>query len=571
MYRSRRLWLFASTSLLALLPAAGADPTPVSAPACDLLLTGGRVVDGTGAPWTRTDVCVTGDTIAAMGDLAGRAAKRTIDVSKLVVSPGFVDLLGQSEYNVLVDPRAVSKITQGITTELTGEGESIAPLDDKAIADAEDLWKHYGVRPDWHDLAGYERAFVRARPTINLGTLVGAGGLRSMVVGKSDRAATPAELARMQELVAEAMRQGAFGLSTALQYVPGRFASTEEIVVLARVAARYGGRYFTHQRSEQKEIDGSIDEVVRISREAGIPARIWHFKTACESNFGRMPAMLAKLETARAAGVDVQANQYPWSAAMNGLAANLPPFALEGGTEAMLARLRDPAMRPKIKAAMRVDDGAWENQFLCSGGGKGILVASVLDAKLKRYEGKTVAAIAREEGKDEEDALMDLVLADRGNTGNILFIMDEHDVEAALADRLVAFDTDSPAQAADGPFAGEGAHPRGWGSTARILGHYVREAHVLTLEEAVRKMTSLSAAEAGILDRGILRPGMKADLVAFDPDTVATEATFTEPHRTATGIPYVIVNGEVVVDGGVLGAARPGRFLHGPGYGRDLP
>ncbi len=539
--------------------------------ACDLLVTGGEVVDGTGAPWQREDVCVVGDSIAAMGDLAGRAAKRTIDAQGLVVSPGFIDLLGQSEYNVLVDPRAVSKITQGITTELTGEGESVAPLDDRMIADGADVWKHYGVRPDWHDLAGYERAFDGARPTINLGTLVGAGGLRSMVVGKKNRPATPQELARMEKLVAQAMSQGAFGLSTALQYVPGRFASTEEIVALARVAARYGGVYFTHQRSEQRDIDASMDEVFRIAREANIPARIWHFKTACQSNFGRMPEMLAKLEAARARGIDVQANIYPWDAGMNGLAANLPPFALEGGTEAMLARLRDPAERAKIKAAMRVDDGTWENQFVCSGGGKGVLVAAVLDPKLKRYEGKTIAQIAQQEGKDEEDALMDLVAADRGNTTNIIFVMDDRDVRAALADRLVGFCTDASAQANDGPFAGEGSHPRGWGSTARILGHYVREEHVLPLEDAVQRMTSLSAAQAGIHDRGILRPGMKADLVLFDAATVATRATYTDPHHTVTGMPYVVVNGQVVVDGGKLTAARPGRFLHGPGFGRPLP
>ena len=313
---------------------------------CDLLITNGRIVDGTGAPWFRGDVCVADgriNAIQAPGKLAGRSAKRTIDATGLVVSPGFIDLLGQSEYAVLVDPRAASKITQGITTEITGEGSSIAPTNERQIAEGEDAWKHYGVRPDWTDLDGYFRAFEKARPAINLGTLVGAGGVRDLVVGKENRPATPKELAEMESLVDTAMRQGAFGLSTSLQYVPGRFASTAEIVALAKVAAKYGGVYFTHQRSEQREIDASMDEVMTIAREAAIPANIWHFKTACRENWGRMPEMLAKVAAGRAAGLDVAANQYPWTAGMNSLIANLPPWAQEGGAEATLARLKDPA------------------------------------------------------------------------------------------------------------------------------------------------------------------------------------------------------------------------------------
>ena len=533
---------------------------------CDLKFEHGRIVDGSGAPWFRGDVCVVGDTIAAVGRLDGRAAKRTIDATNLVVSPGFVDLLGQSEYSVLVDPRAASKVTQGITTELTGEGASIAPTDARQIAEGEDTWKRYGVRPDWTDLAGYFRAFESARPAINLGTLVGAGGVRDLVVGKENRPATPAEIERMKKLVAVAMEQGAFGLSTSLQYVPGRFASTAELVELAKVAASYGGSYFTHQRSEQREIVASMDEVMTIAREAKIPANIWHFKTACRENWGRMEEMLGKIAAARAEGLDVLANQYPWPAAANSLVANLPPWAQEGGSEATLARLRDPAERVKIKQAMRSQDPTWENQFRCAGGPSGVMVGVVYDAGSASASGKTIAEIAEAKGVEPEDALMDLLVADHLNTGNLLFIMDEKDVRRALRDPNVAFCTDSPAGATDGKLAEPGGHPRGWGSTARILGHYVREEKLLSLEEAVRKMTSLSAARAGLLDRGLLKPGMKADIVAFDPATVGSRATYADPNHYAEGIPYVAVNGEVVVDGGSITAARPGRALKGPGY-----
>ena len=554
--------------LLALALAAPAVASASDAP-CDLLITGGKIVDGTGAPWFRADVCVADGRINAIqspGKLAKREAKRRIDATHLVVAPGFIDLLGQSEYAVLVDPRAASKITQGITTEITGEGSSIAPTNERQIAEGEDAWKHYGVRPDWSDLAGYFRAFEKARPAINLGTFVGAGGVRDLVVGKENRPATPEELLQMEGLVDTAMRQGAFGLSTSLQYVPGRFASTPELVALAKVAAKYGGVYFTHQRSEQREIDASMDEVMTIAREAKIPANIWHFKTACRENWGRMPEMLAKVAAARARGLDVAANQYPWPAAANSLVANLPPWAQAGGTEATIARLKDPATRAKIKAAMRSADPTWENQFRCAGGATGVLVAGVLAPEMASASGKTIAQLAAEKGVDPEDALFDLLIADHLNTGNILFIMDDKDVETALADPFVAFCTDSGAGAMDGILAEPGSHPRGWGSTARILGLYVREKKLLSLEEAIRKMTSLPAARAGLQARGILRPGMKADLVLFDPETVGTRATYTDPNHYADGIPYVAVNGQLVVDNGEITDARPGVVLRGPGY-----
>ena len=547
--------------VLAMMPlATAAAALPIS---CDLLLAGGRVVDGTGAPWFRADVCVVGDRIAAVGKLDQVHARRRIEAQRLVVAPGFIDMLGQSEYNVLVDPRAASKITQGITTELTGEGGSIAPVNERMIADGKDVWAHYGVTPDWTTLEGYFRAFERARPTINLGTFVGAGGVRDLVVGKDDRPATPGELEAMQRAVAEAMEQGAFGLSTSLQYVPDRFASTEELIALARVAARYGGSYITHQRDEGDGIDTSLDEVFRIAREARLPTQIYHLKTSGKKNWGRMPHVLRRIEQARQQGLDVSADMYPYTASSNSLDASLPLWVREGGRDRMLGRLRDLAARERAKASFLEENPDWPD-----GGASRIMVVSVLDPTLKRYEGKTLEEIGREEGKDPWDVLVDLVIADKGNVGKISFSMSEEDVRSALRHPLVSIGTDSGARATDGIYAREKSHPRAWGSMARILGRYVREEKLLSLEEAVRKMTSLPASRMGLHDRGLLRPGMMADLVAFDPDLVQDRSTFADPFHYSEGIPYVAVNGRLVVDGGRLTDERPGRVLRGPGWRR---
>jgi len=557
-----RLAGFVTVAIIGLAPAAGA-----SAPAsCDLLFAGGRVVDGSGSPWFRADVCIVGDRVAAVGNLGGRAAARRIDASKLTLAPGFIDMLGQSEYNVLVDPRAASKITQGITTEITGEGQSIAPLNERMIAEGKEIWARYGVTPSWRDLEGYFAAFGKARPTINLGTFVGAGGVRNFVIGESERPASAPELAAMERAVAEAMEQGAFGLSTSLQYVPDRFASTEEIIALAKVAARYGGSYITHQRSEGNDIDTSLDEIFRIAREAAIPAQIFHLKTACQPNWGRMPQVLRRIEAARAQGLDVSADQYPYIAGENGLDADLPVWVRDGGRDKMIERLRDPAVRARVKREVK-EDASWENDYLCSGGAGGVLIASVVNPELKKYEGKTLAQIAEAERKDPVDVIMDIVSADRGNSYQIIFIMNEDDVRTALRHPLVAMCTDSGASAEDGIFSEEKSHPRAWGSAARILGRYVRDEKLLPLEEAVRKMTSLPASRMGLTDRGLLRPGMYADLVAFDAEGVRDVSTFADPLHYSAGIPFVAVNGQLVVDGGRITDARPGRALRGPGFG----
>jgi dihydroorotase/N-acyl-D-amino-acid deacylase len=542
--------------LHAFLAAAASAPPP-----CDLLLAGGRVVDGTGAPWFRADVCVVGDRIDAVGRLGDRKAVRRIDASGLVVAPGFIDMLGQSEYNVLVDGRAASKITQGITTEITGEGTAIAPVNARMIAEGQEAYDHYGVTPKWTTLAGYFDEFERRGVAINLGTFVGAGGVRTLVVGRENRAATPAEIEAMEAAVAQAMEDGALGLSTSLIYVPSAYASTEEIIALARVAARYGGTYITHQRNEDDTIDASLDEVFRIAREAGIQTEIYHLKTAGRRNFGEMPAVLKRIEKARAEGLDVTADQYPWTASSNSLDASLPLWVREGGAERMVARLSDPATRARARSDfLKEHEGVWPEHAAA------ILITSVLSPRLKEYEGKTIADIAAAEARDPVDVIMDVVTADRGNTGRVTFSMSEDDVRAALAHPLVSFCTDSGAMAEDGILSQEKSHPRAWGSAPRILGKYVREERLLTLEEAIRKMTSLPASRMRLHDRGLLRPGMMADLVAFDPERVRERSTYADPNHYSEGIPYVAVNGVLVVDSGRITAARPGRVLRGPGY-----
>ena len=529
----------------------------------DVLLINGRIVDGSGAPWFRGDVGILGDRIAAIGALKDASAGTTIDAADLVVAPGFIDLLGQSEFNVLVDGRAASKLLQGVTTEITGEGSSIAPVNDRLIGEATPSATHFGIVIDWRTLGDYLRRLdLRSRPAINVGTFVGAGGIRNYVVGKDDRPATPAELERMKQLVAEAMQDGALGLSTSLQYVPDRFASTDEIVELAKVAARYGGVYFTHQRSESARIFESLDEVFAIAERAAIPAEIWHLKTAYKANFGKMPDVLKRIEAARARGLDVTADQYPYTRASNGLDSCLPLWAREGGLEKTLGRLKDPATRERIKKDM--DDAnatTWENQWYGANGGDGVMLSSVLNNDLRKYEGMTLTQIGKAMGKDPRDAVIDLVIADRGESSVITAIMSEDDVRTALKHPLVGVGTDSAAKAEDGRLSESKSHPRAWGSFPRILGRYVREERLLTLEEAIRKMTSKAAARVHLSDRGLLRPGMAADVTIFDPATIRDVSTFEDPKHYSVGVKHVLVNGRRVVADGVITSERPGRPL----------
>jgi dihydroorotase/N-acyl-D-amino-acid deacylase len=460
----------------------------------------------------------------------------------------------------------MSKVMMGVTTEITGEGESIAPINDRLIKEQEDFNRRYKLTIDWRTLDEYFSRLEKQGSGVNLGTFVGATQVREYVVGFDNRPPTPDELEQMKKLVAEAMKEGALGLSTSLQYVPARFATTDEIVELAKVARQYGGIYATHQRSEANALDESLNEVFEIAQRAKIPVEIWHLKTAYKKNWGRMPEVLRKISQARAQGLDITADIYPYIAGSTSLSACLPPWALEGGTEKMLARLRDTAIRERLKKEITTDSKEWENIYLGSSGPSGVLIGSVVNRDLEGLQGKRVSQIAAEQKKEPLDALFDLILADHGQTSAIYFMMSEEDMRAAMRAPFVSFCTDSGARANDGPLAGAKSHPRGWGTYPRILGRYVREEHLLTLAEAIHKMTGLPAARVGLRDRGLLREGLYADVTIFDPGRVIDRATFEMPNQHPEGIKYVIINGRISVDDGERTPALAGRVIRGPGY-----
>ena len=535
-------------------------------PRYDFIISGAHIVDGTGAPWVEGDIGIVGDRIAEIGDLSKASATKRLNAAGLVVSPGFIDVQGQSEFNVLVDNRVASKITQGVTTEITGEGSSIAPINDRMRKEGEDVAKKYDVRLDWLSLAEYFNHFERTKSGVNLGTFVGAGGIRNYVMGTVNRPASSDEIEQMRLLIAQAMKDGAFGVSTALEYVPDTFASTDEIVELAKVAREFGGVYFTHQRSESDRIFESLDEVFSISERAKISTTIWHLKAAYSENWGRMPEVLRRIEEARARGIDVAASVYPYTRASNGLIANFPPWVSEGGTDKMIARLKDPAQRERIKKEMEDPGGTWENEWRGSGGPSGVLLIQVLNPDLVKYEGMTLEEVGRQMNKDPRDAAMDIAIADRGRSAVVISIMDEADVRAAVSHPIITFGSDSEAQAEEGPLSKSKAHPRAFGTFPRVLGQYVREQHTMRLEDAVRKMTSLAASRVGVMDRGVLRPGMFADIALFDPRAIKDVATYNDPLHYSQGIRFVFVNGRPVIWEGSITEERPGRALRGPGY-----
>jgi dihydroorotase/N-acyl-D-amino-acid deacylase len=523
----------------------------------DFILENGRVVDGTGAPWFRADVAIRGDRIAAIGDLHGAVAKERLDVRDHVIAPGFIDMLGQSPLTVLIDPRAESKIRQGITTELSGEGDSVAPMSPALVAPLQDWLQLYQLRIDWVDLASYWKRFKAARPAINLGTIVGAAQVRALVMGFGEGPPTPIQLLRMQVEVRKQMRQGAFGLGSALIYSPGRYADTEELVALAQAAAGWGGLYATHIRDEADGALEALEEAVRIGQRARIPVNVWHLKVSGKRNFGRMAEVVARIERARAEGVDIAANVYPYLQGMNNLTADLPAWAMADGTEAMLGRLRNKEQRELIEVEVT---NSWTDADMP----ERITVLACVRKEAKSAEGKTLAQLAKEWGVTPATALMDLALLDRGNTLVTRLYADEPDLRLAMRQPWTSFGTDAPAVGVDGPFASEGAHPRAFGSMPRVLGTYVREEALFPLEEAVRKMTSLPATRLGLTDRGVLRPGMAADVVVFDPATVAGTATYPAPHQYPLGVELVLVNGQVVLRDGIRTEAQPGRPLLHP-------
>ena len=545
----------------ACVPAAPGGSTPF-----DVVIANGHVIDGTGSPWYAADVGIRSGKIAAIGNLSGATATRRLDAHGMVVAPGFIDMLGQSELTMLVNPHLPSKIYQGITTEVTGEGNSAAPLDDSIVAADRVTYQHFNLTADWRTLGQYFARIEKQGMGINLASYVGATQVRRMVLGDADKQPAPAQLDSMKALVRAAMLDGAVGVSTALQYAPAPYASTEELIALATEAAKYGGVYASHMRSEGAQVFQAIDEAVRIGREAHIPVQIWHLKAAGKPQWGMMPRIVAKIDSARRSGVEVGANTYAYPAWFNSTSAFIPPWAHDGGDKKLIERLKDPAMRAKIRKEMLTPGGTWDNEWQEIPGPEAILIAVVQNQALLPLQGKTLAQISKERGKDPIETLMDILVEDDAFTSNAVFGMSEPDVALALQEPWTSVDNDSQGTAPDGILGKEHPHPRAYGTFPRILRKYVREEHKLTLEDAIRKFTSLPAAQMRFTDRGVLKQGMWADVVVFDPDSIHDAATFEQPNQLSVGMRFVLVNGVPVIADGKMTDALPGKVVRGPGY-----
>ena len=547
-------------SLATLAPAAHSQQT--AAP-FDVVITNGHIVDGTGSPWYAADLGIRNGRVAAIGRFGSAPAKRRIDAKGMIVAPGFIDMLGQSELTLLVNPHVPSKIFQGITTEITGEGGSVAPLNDKMIAADRVTYEHFKITPDWRDLSQYFARLEKQGIGINFATYVGATTVRRMVLGDSNVAPTPAQLEQMKGLVRQAMQQGARGVSTSLQYAPAPYAKTDELIALASEAAKFGGVYATHMRSEGNDVLGALDEAIRIGREAPIPVEIWHIKAAGKPNWGRMPQIVAKIDSARASGVEISANTYAYPAWFNSMSAFVPPWAHDGGDKALITRLKDPAMRARMRKDMETNDGTWDNEWQEIPGPEAVLVSVVQNPKLLPIQGKTLAAIAKMRGTDPINTLFDILVEDQAFTECAVFAMSEPDILLALKQPWTSVDNDSQGTAPDGLLGQEHPHPRAYGTFPRILRKYVREDHALTLEDAIRKFSALAAQKMRLADRGVLKEGMWADVVVFDPKEIRDVATFEKPNQLSVGMRYVLVNGVPVISEGKMTNALPGKVLRG--------
>jgi len=532
----------------------------------DVIITNGHIIDGTGSPWYSGDVGIRDGKIAAIGHLAGAWAKRTIDAQGGVVAPGFIDMLGQSEKTILVEPRLPSKIYQGITTEITGEGGSIAPLNDAIIAADKTGYEHLKITPDWRTFRQYFARLEKQGMGINLASYVGATQVRRVVLGDADVQPTPEQLEQMKSLVRDAMQDGAVGVSTSLEYAPAPYAKTEEIIALAAEASKLGGVYATHMRSEGDAIDASLDETFRIAKEAHIPVEIWHLKVAGKTNWHKMPAIITKINAARAQGVDVTADTYAYPAWFNDFSAFIPPWAHDGGRAKLVERLRDPRTRARIRKEMVTPSATWDNEWLEIPGPEAVIISVVQNPKLLPLQGKTLAAVAKQQNKDPMDALFDLLIEDQAYTGVAVFGMSEDDVARALEQPWVSVCNDSSGASPEGLLGQEHPHPRAYGTFPRILRKYVREEKKLALEDAIRKFSALPAQRMRLTDRGVLKEGMWADVVVFDPAMIKDVATFADPNQLSQGMEYVLVNGGLVIDRGKMTGALPGRVLRGAGY-----
>lgn len=541
-------------------------PTRQEATTFDVIIRNGHILDGTGGPWYAADIGIKGDRIVAIGKLDGAHANKVIDATGRTVSPGFIDMLGQSEMALLIDNRGISKLAQGITSEITGEGGSIAPQNAKTLAPLKPFLDQYKLTIDWTTLDGYFKRLEKQGTPINIGTYVGAAQVREAVIGDDDRAPTPAELEQMKQLVAEAMKEGAFGISTALIYPPGHYAKTEELIELAKVAAQYGGIYGTHMRSEGTSEMAAIDEAIRIGREGGLPVEIFHLKVSGKPRWGSMTKVVEKIQAARDEGLDIRADQYPYIAGATALAASLPPWVADGGTEKLLGRLRDPKTRERIKGEMATDHPTWENLYFDCGGGSGVMIAGVVNPDLKKYNGKMVSEMAAAEHKPELDALFDFILGDQAQTGALYFMASEQDMFYGLKQRWTSIGLDAGESALDGPLYEPFGHPRAFGSMARFLGRYVRDQKLMPLEEAIRKITSMPAQREHLVGRGLIKIGFYADVTVFDPTTIVDEATYQDPNELSKGVEYVLVNGQIEFEHGALTGVKSGRALRGQGW-----
>ena len=557
--------LFTALAAALLALSGGQAASSQQAPTYDVIIRGGMVYDGTGAAGRRADVGIRGDRIAAVGDLAGAQAPTVVDATGLAVSPGFINMLSWATESLLVDGRSQGDIRQGVTLEIFGEGSSMGPLTDEMKRRAVEEMGNLKYEITWTSLAEYLKELERKGISTNVASYIGATTIREHVIGLEDKQATPAQMEQMRALVRAEMEAGALGIGSSLIYAPAFYASTEELIELCKVAARYRGKYISHMRSEGTRLLEALDELIRISREAKIPAEVYHLKAAGEANWPKMDQAIAKIEAARRDGLKITADMYTYTAGATGLDAAMPPWVLDGGYQAAFTRLRDPEQRKKIAHAIGTPTTEWENFYVAAGSTDRIVLIDFKSDRLKPLTGKTLTEAAKLRGEDPVDTIMNLVLEDESRVGTVYFLMSEENVKKQIALPWMSFGSDAASMAPELPFTKASAHPRAYGNFARLLGKYVRDEKVIPLHEAIHRLTGLPATNLELADRGFLREGMFADIAVFDPQTIADRATFDRPHQYAVGMRHVFVNGGHVLKDGEHTGARPGRAVYGPG------
>ena len=531
----------------------------------DVLIKNGTVYDGSGSEGQHVDLAIRGDRIAGLGDFKNAKAKTVIDAKGLVVAPGFINMLSWSVASLIQDGRSQSEIREGVTTEIMGENESMGPLNDELKKRMLQLQADIKFDIKWNTLAEYLRYLESRGISCNVASFLGAATVREYVIGFEDKQPTPQQLDQMRELVRQAMEEGALGIGSALMYPPAFYAKTEELIELCKVAAKYQGKYISHMRNEGNQLLEALDELFRISREAGIPAEVYHIKAAGQKNWGKEDELLTRIEQAQKEGLKITADMYTYPASGTGLDACLPPWTEDGGHPALFKRLRDPATREKIAAQVRADSPDWDNAFLSAGSPDRILLIGFKSEKLKPLTGKTLAEVARMRGKDPVETIMDLIAEDEYSIDAIYFEMSEDNLRKEIAKPWITFCSDEASQAPEGVFLKSNPHPRAYGSFARVLGKYMRDEKVIPMREAIRRLSGLPATNLGLDHRGFIKEGMFADVVVFDPATIQDHATFEKPHQYATGVKHVFVNGVQVLKDGEHSGAKPGRALWGPG------